>query len=137
LIASFLTAVVVCAFTGAAIALYLLPVLLAWARHVPGLAAIAVINILLGWTLAGWVVALALAMRSVTYTAPAVQLFQQLPPAPWSPGAGWPGQPGAGSPVPPPRRPQAAPPLELPPHPGQPPQPVREEVQPPWPAQPW
>jgi Superinfection immunity protein len=135
-IVSFLTFLVVCAVTGAVAGLYLLPVLLAWARHVPDLAAIAVINILLGWTLAGWVVALALAMRSATYTPPAVQLFQHLPPQPLPPAAGWPGQPGAGPPVPPPRRPEAAPPLELPPHPDAP-QPAGEEAQPPWPARPW
>jgi hypothetical protein len=42
---------------------YFLPVLIARARRVPDLAVVAVINVLLGWTFFGWVVALALAVR--------------------------------------------------------------------------
>ena len=135
MIGSFIATVVLGGITAALIGLYLLPVLLAWARHVPDLGVIAVINILLGWTLAGWVVALALSLRSVTQAVPAVQLFQQLPPSPLPPGAGWPGPPAAGSPEPPPRRPDAAPPLVLPPRPGEPQQ--AGEGEPQWPAQPW
>jgi len=135
MIGSFIAIVVLGGLTAAVIGLYLLPVLLAWARHVPDLGVIAVINILLGWTLAGWVVALALSLRSVTQAVPAVQLFQQLPPSPLPPGAGWPGPSAAGSPEPPPRRPDAAPPLVLPPRPGEPQQ--AGEGEPQWPAQPW
>jgi len=121
MIGSFIASVVLGGITAALIGLYLLPVLLAWARHVPDLGVIAVINILLGWTLAGWVVALALSLRSVAQAAPAVQLFQQLPPpsGPPQPGAGWPGSPPPGPPAPPPRRPDAAPPLTLPPGPAE------------------
>lgn len=66
------------------VALYLVPVMVGVARHAPDLGAIAVINVLLGWTFVGWVLALALAMRSVNSSRPVVQLVQQLPP-----GGGW------------------------------------------------
>jgi hypothetical protein len=66
------------------VALYLVPVMVGVARHAPDLAAIAVINILLGWTFVGWVLALALAMRSASPSRPMVQLVQNLPP-----GGGW------------------------------------------------
>ena len=46
-------------------ALYLLPVLLCRTRHAPDLGTIAGINVLLGWTIIGWVVALAMALRPV------------------------------------------------------------------------
>lgn len=45
-------------------AVYLTPTLVGWARHVPHLGSIAVINLALGWTLIGWVAALAMAARS-------------------------------------------------------------------------
>jgi hypothetical protein len=47
---------------------YFLPALLAWGRHVPNAWSIAVINVFLGWTFVGWVVALAMASRSVPKT---------------------------------------------------------------------
>ena len=72
--------------------IYLLPLVIGYARRVPDIGAIAVINILLGWTLLGWVAALAMAFRSVS------------PPGP----------------VMPPSRPGAPPPLVLPRRPGQP-----------------
>ena len=111
-------------------AVYLLPTLVALARGIPGVAAIAVINILLGWSFIGWVIALALAVRSVPPAAPVVQVVQHFPPRPPAPGslpdAGWSGPPGA----PPPDRDGAPPPLILPPrppatgrHPAQPGQP--------------
>jgi len=58
--------------------LYLLPTLIGWARHVPHIGSVAAVNILLGWTLAGWAVALAMALRSAS--APLVQVVQNLPP---------------------------------------------------------
>jgi len=73
------------------LALYLLPVLVGWARHAPDLAALAVINILLGWTLVGWVVALAMALRTVSPSA-TVQVIQNLPPG--IPPSAQPGQAG-------------------------------------------
>lgn len=45
-------------------ALYFLPTIVAWRRKVPNVGSVAVINIFLGWTFVGWVVALAMAARS-------------------------------------------------------------------------
>lgn len=47
------------------VALYFAPTIVAFAREVPNKWSIAVINAFLGWTLVGWVVALAMAARSV------------------------------------------------------------------------
>jgi hypothetical protein len=112
-----LTLFVVTGLGMAAAGLYLLPVLVGWARHVPGLAAIAVINITLGWTFFGWVAALALALRPVYPAGPLVQFVQHLPPPSPPPSqpsgtAGWAGPPG-----PPPPRQDVPPPLP-PPRPG-------------------
>jgi len=115
-ISKLITVIVLGGFTTATVAMYLLPVLIGWARHVPDIGVIAVINILLGWTFFGWVVALALALRSVNPGGPAVQFVQNLPPSlppPGQlPGAGWAGPPGP----PPPRR-NSPPPLVFPPQP--------------------
>lgn len=46
------------------IALYFLPTMVAVARHYRSTGSVVVINLLLGWTLIGWVVALALAFGS-------------------------------------------------------------------------
>lgn len=60
-----LAATVVLIFIGTvSVAFYLLPVLIGWQRHVPDLGSVAAINLLLGWTLVGWAVALAMALRS-------------------------------------------------------------------------
>jgi hypothetical protein len=45
--------------------LYLLPSIVAGARHIPNVGAVIVVNFFLGWTLVGWVVALVIAVRSV------------------------------------------------------------------------
>jgi hypothetical protein len=74
--------VVLIAVVAACSALYLLPVLIGWARHAPDLAAIVVIDLALGWTFAGWVIALALALRSAYPAAPAIHVVQNLAPAP-------------------------------------------------------
>jgi hypothetical protein len=68
-----------------AAALYLLPVLIGWSRRVPDIGSVAVINILLGWTLVGWVAALALALRSVNTDGPASQSPTRIPPWPAPP----------------------------------------------------
>ena len=67
-----------------AAAVYLLPVLVGWSRRVPDIGSVAVVNILLGWTLIGWVVALALALRSVNPDGPPTQNPPNIPswPAP-------------------------------------------------------
>ncbi len=46
------------------VGMYLLPTLVAVKRAVPDRGSVAVINVLLGWSFIGWVVALALAFRS-------------------------------------------------------------------------
>lgn len=46
--------------------LYVLPTLLAWSRKVNNVSQIALVNILVGWTLIGWVVAIVWAAKPVT-----------------------------------------------------------------------
>ena len=46
------------------IAAYWVPSIVAGGRHVPNLGAVVIINAFLGWSLIGWVVALAMACRS-------------------------------------------------------------------------
>jgi hypothetical protein len=45
---------------------YWLPLIIGWRRHVRSLGALAVVNAFLGWTVVGWIVALAMAARSTT-----------------------------------------------------------------------
>jgi len=52
-------------FGGVAVAAYFLPTIVAANRHHHNLGAIAVVNIFLGWTFIGWVVALAMAASAV------------------------------------------------------------------------
>jgi hypothetical protein len=59
-----------------AVAAYLLPTLVAWLRHAPDTASVAVINIALGWTFVGWIAALAMALRKAQ--PPVVQVFSQV-----------------------------------------------------------
>jgi drug/metabolite transporter (DMT)-like permease len=47
----------------AAAALYCVPSIIAWRRDMPGRDSVIVVNLLLGWTLIGWAVALAMAVR--------------------------------------------------------------------------
>lgn len=59
---------------------YWVPSITAARRHVPNAGSVAVINLFLGWTLIGWVVALAMACRSqpaVTPEQPQVTAYQQ------------------------------------------------------------
>lgn len=46
------------------LALYLLPTIIAVGRKVVNVGSVAAINVFLGWTLIGWVVALAMALRT-------------------------------------------------------------------------
>lgn len=57
---------------------YWVPSVVAWRRHVRNTGSIVVINLLADWTVIGWIVALAMACRSVD-RAPAVA---QPPPPP-------------------------------------------------------
>jgi hypothetical protein len=82
MIASILTTLVL---TAIAAAVYLLPVLVGLARRVPDIGSVAVINILLGWTLVGWAAALALALRSVNTDGPSAQSPPRIPPWPAPP----------------------------------------------------
>jgi Superinfection immunity protein len=105
-ISSVVSLVIVIGLTGMSLAVYLLPVLIGWSRGAPDIGAITVIDILLGWTLLGWVVALAMAFRSVTPPSPP----RHLPPP--AADARWAGPAG-----PPASRPGSPPPLVLPPRP--------------------
>ena len=53
------------AITLAAVEAYLVPSLVAWCRGVPGIGQIVTVNVLLGWTVIGWIVALVMAFRHV------------------------------------------------------------------------
>ena len=112
MLATLLTVTVLCLLAAGSAALYLLPLVVGCVRRVPDIGAVAAIDILLGWTLIGWVVSLALALRTVRPAAPAVQVVQNAAPG-QQPAAGWSGPPGI-----PPASPGPAPPLILPPYPG-------------------
>jgi hypothetical protein len=90
-------------------AMYLLPTLIGRLRRVPDLGSVAVINVLLGWTLLGWVAALALALRSTAGPGAAVQIVNNLPAPPAPVGLSWAGHPDLH-----PYRQGFPPPLELP-----------------------
>ena len=44
---------------------YWVPTIVAWRRHIPAKAQVLVVNLFLGWTFIGWVVALVMALRTV------------------------------------------------------------------------
>jgi len=56
--------------------LYFTPLIVALIRKVPNIGSLAVINIFLGWSIIGWIVALAMAARSVPASAPQVFVTQ-------------------------------------------------------------
>jgi hypothetical protein len=58
------------------IAAYLLPTLVACLRHAPDITAVIVVNLALGWTVLGWWLALALALRKAE--PPVVNVFNQV-----------------------------------------------------------
>src|SRR3954454_11788215 len=70
-----------------ALGLYFLPTIIALVRRVPDRGAVIVLNLFLGWTLIGWVVALAMAARSrsrpVVVQPQHVVVNQPAPPAGW------------------------------------------------------
>ena len=47
------------------IAAYWFPTIMAFMRHVPARGQVLVVNLFLGWTFIGWVVALVMALRAV------------------------------------------------------------------------
>jgi hypothetical protein len=64
-------------------ALYFLPTVIAAARNARHLGAVIVINVFLGWTFIGWVVALALAVGSSSRTSRPLYQYSP-PPGSWS-----------------------------------------------------
>jgi hypothetical protein len=60
------------------IGLYFVPTIVAVIRKVPNLGSVIVINLFLGWSVIGWVVALAMAARS-TPAAPQQVIVNQAP----------------------------------------------------------
>jgi hypothetical protein len=111
-ISSAVSFIVVTTLTCVSLGLYLLPCLIGCGRRVPDIGAIVVINILLGWTFVGWVVALAMAFRSAPPD----------PPPPRAASAGWAQHFG-----PPASRPGSPPPLLIPPR-----RPADQEDPAPW-----
>jgi|SRR5215472_3164236 len=82
-----------------AVAAYWAPTLVAWLRHVPNVGSVAVIDGLLGWTVIGWIIALAMACRDTRPQQIAVVPYAPLPPPQYppqpppyntGPGPGWP-----------------------------------------------
>ena len=47
------------------LSIYFVPTIVAFSRHVSSAWSVVVINVFLGWTLIGWVVALAMSVRTV------------------------------------------------------------------------
>ncbi len=76
---------------------YFIPTIVGVIRKVPNIGSVIVVNLLLGWTLIGWVVALAMAARSVPPGPTQIHIQQQQ----WPPGA-TPSPPGGPPPPPPP-----------------------------------
>jgi hypothetical protein len=54
---------------------YFLPTLIAWLRHAPDFTTVMILNLLLGWTAVGWIVALILAVRCAV---PVIQVIGQV-----------------------------------------------------------
>lgn len=107
-----LAVMVLLGLAAVSLALYLLPVLIGRIRHAPDLGMVAVINLFLGWTFIGWVIALALALRSAPPAAPFVHVANYLQPSPPAippEDRPWTGHPGT------PYRTEPPPPLVLPP----------------------
>lgn len=108
MISSLSTSVAADDVAAASVALYLLPALIAWARRLPALTTVVPLNVLAGWTVIGWAIALAIALAPARRrAAPGERTAPQS--APPRPSAGWAGPPG-----PPPARATPAPPLILP-----------------------
>lgn len=71
---------------GVSLGLYFLPTIVAIARKVPNVGSVFVVNLLLGWLLVPWVIALAMAVRSVPQPKSRGGYQPLLPsPANWAP----------------------------------------------------
>lgn len=81
------------------IGLYFVPTIVAAIRHVPNVGSVIVINTLLGWSIIGWIIALAMAARSSPQPvavhqynhpiSPPTQQPAQAPAKPAGPPPGW------------------------------------------------
>ena len=93
MISSLITSVAATDIAAASAALYLLPALIARARHVPALTTVVTLNVLAGWTLIGWAIALVIALRPARHrAAPPAQNPRQAAAASAAPaqrGMGW------------------------------------------------
>ena len=58
---------------GICLAIYLIPTIIAFARKVPSSVAIAVLNIFLGWSIIGFIVALVWSLKKYDYVPPALR----------------------------------------------------------------
>jgi len=96
-------AVLVIIFVIFGIAVYFIPTIVAAIRKVPNIGSIIVINVFLGWSLIGWVVALAMAAR--TTPPPPQQVIVQQPPPRYIPPPAPPTQGGPAAPGRPPEPP--------------------------------
>lgn len=81
------------------IGLYFLPLIIAWQGKAPNVGSVAVVNIFLGWTFIGWIVAMAMAMRDP----------RPRPPMYGPPPGYFPPPPGYQPPPPPPGAPAGGP----------------------------
>lgn len=89
---------------------YSLPVVIGWARRVPRLRTVAVIDLALGWTVIGWIVAVTMALRPVPPSAPGAARDRAAPQAAAGTGPAAEADARSGRA----RQPEAAPPLVLP-----------------------
>jgi len=64
------------------VAAYFVPTIVAVIRKVPNVGSVIVVNLFLGWSLIGWVVALAMAARSIPAAGQQVIVNTQAPPPP-------------------------------------------------------
>ena len=70
---------------------YFLPTIIAILRKKRNAGAVAVLNLLLGWTVIGWIVALVWALTADSPTVPVVNVTAYPPPS--QPASGFPGSP--------------------------------------------
>jgi hypothetical protein len=70
------------AFITVMLCLYLIPSVVAIIRKVPNIGSVIVINVFLGWSIIGWVVALAMAARSTPPVHQVIVHQHEAPPVP-------------------------------------------------------
>ena len=85
-----ITILVVALISLASISLWLVPVFVAIRRHSPNVNQVLVVDLLLGWTFIGWVVALVMALKPLPQAFPPYMPVAGPPGMPESPGR-WPG----------------------------------------------